>query len=358
MTTGGTGRAVVVGTGLIGGSIGMGLRKAGWFVSAVDTCPGVQQLAVECGAADRSGFDDEADLGVVATPLGQVPGVARHLLARLGPNATVTDVAGVKGPVLEAVTAPNFVGGHPMAGSEQEGLDGADPDMFQGATWVLTPTQVTDPAAFVRTSEVAASLGAEVVALEPEHHDALVAVVSHVPHLVAATMMSEASEASEQHAALLRLAAGGFRDMTRVAAGHPGIWPDICAQNRSAIVSSLDSLVAALLRVRHVVDSGRTDQLEQMLSRARAARRNLPGQAPSPERLAELRVIVPDRPGVFAQLTTLAGELGVNLFDMEVAHSAEGPQGVVILVVSDDQAPVLRQAISGLGMRSSQRRLG
>lgn len=244
-----------------------------------------------------------------------------------------------------------------MAGSEQEGIEGADPDMFQGATWVLTPTSATDPESFVRTGEVAASLGAEVVALEAKHHDSLVAVVSHVPHLVAATMMSEASEASEQHAALLRLAAGGFRDMTRVAAGHPGIWPDICAQNRTAIVDSLDSLVAALCRVRDVVHMGHSEQLEQILARARAARRNLPGQSPPPERLVELRVIVADRPGVFAQLTTLAGELGVNLFDLEVAHSAEGPQGVVILVVADEQAALLRDAISGLGMRSSLRSL-
>ena len=118
-----------------------------------------------------------------------------------------------------------------MAGSEQIGLRGADPDLFEGAVWVLTPTAATDLASFDRLKGVVMSLGADVLVLSAADHDRLVAVVSHVPHLVAATLMNAASTGAEQDGALLRLAAGGFRDMTRVAAGHPGIWPDICAEN-------------------------------------------------------------------------------------------------------------------------------
>src|SRR5205814_5396839 len=127
-----------------------------------------------------------------------------------------------------------------------------------GATWVLTPTATTDPDAFLTIRSVVSGLGANVVAVEPDRHDELVALVSHVPHLTAATLMDLAADTSEEHATLLRLAAGGFRDMTRIAAGHPGIWPDICADNRVAIVANLDRLVEALAALRAaVVEAGR-----------------------------------------------------------------------------------------------------
>ncbi len=147
----------------------------------------------------------------------------------------------VKGPIVEAVADARFVGGHPMAGSEQEGVEGADPELFEGAVWVLTPTSDTADSVYTQVAAVVSSFGAEVVALPPERHDALVAVVSHVPHLTAATLMGVAETRAEEHQALLRLAAGGFRDMTRIASGHPAIWPDICHENRGAIVEVLDA---------------------------------------------------------------------------------------------------------------------
>ncbi len=138
-----------------------------------------------------------------------------------------------------------------------------------GATWVLTPTAATDPASYARLQAVVVSLGAEVVALSPEQHDALVAVVSHVPHLTAATLMNLADRQAEKHAALLRLAAGGFRDMTRIAAGQPGIWPDVCADNAAAIVDAFDILLADLTAMRDRVASG---DRAGLLERARPRR--------------------------------------------------------------------------------------
>ena len=214
--------------------------------------------ALELGAIDASGDGLDAALVVVATPAGQAAAVACHVLAEEGrnPDVVVTDVSGVKVPVVEAVRDPRFVGGHPMAGSEQSGIDGADPDLFVGATWVLTPTVETDAAAYTLVSTVVTELGAEVVALSPADHDRLVAVVSHVPHLVAATLMNAAAEGAEADGALLRLAAGGFRDMTRVAAGQPTIWPDICAENADAIVAGLDRLLVDLGELRDKVARG------------------------------------------------------------------------------------------------------
>ena len=346
-----TSRAEIVGVGLIGGSIGMALRRQGWHVTGRDRDPARAAKGLELGALDAVGDDAGAEVTFVATPVGAVAEAAREALGRGG--GIVTDVGSVKAPIVSAVDDARFVGGHPMAGSEQEGVEGADPELFAGATWVLTPAAGTANEAYLRVRAVVTSLGADVVAVTPEHHDALVAVVSHVPHLTAATLMSLASDASEEHATLLRLAAGGFRDMTRIAAGHPGIWPDICAENREAIATTLDRLVDALASVRDIVVTGERSALLDLLERARHARINLPARVKRAEDLVELRVPVPDRPGVLAEITTLAGELGVNIEDLEIAHSSEGDRGVVVLVVEAARGDLLRGALLARGYRPS-----
>ena len=351
---GGSGRAAIIGTGLIGGSIGLALRARGWHVTGRDADPARAVRARELEALDAVGEDPEADVTFVATPVSAIVDEARNAL---GTGGIVTDVGSVKGPIVAGVDDPRFVGGHPMAGSEQEGVDGASADLFEGATWVLTPRLDTDGDAYTRVRSIVTALGAEVIALPPERHDELVAMVSHVPHLAAASLMALAAEGAEEHAALLRLAAGGFRDMTRIAAGHPGIWPDICTQNREAIVKTLDQLSAALLAMRDLVVLGDHDGLLQALERARSARASLPARGHRPEQLAEVRVPVPDRPGVLAEVTTLLGELGVNIVDIEIAHSAEGPQGILLMIVDASAVDVVRGALYARGYRPSVRRL-
>ena len=343
-------RAALVGTGLIGGSIGMALRERGWHVTGTDADAARAEKAVALGALDEIGRDGRAEITFVATPVSSVAAAAR---AALGRGGVVTDVGSVKAPVVAAVSDPRFVGGHPMAGSEQEGIAGADPALFEGATWVLTPAVDTEPAAYALVQSVVAALGADVIAMPPERHDALVALVSHVPHLTAATLMRLAVEGAEEHATLLRLAAGGFRDMTRIAAGHPGIWPDICAENRDAIVGVLDRLVNALTAMRTLVDRGDRDALLRALEEARAARVNLPARMARPEQLVEMRVPIPDRPGVLAEVTTLIGEIGVNIEDFEVAHSAEGNQGVLVMVIDAAASDLVRGALLARHYRPS-----
>lgn len=347
-------RAQVVGTGLIGSSVGLALRAAGWHVSGTDARAEVAAAAHAVGALDEVGEDPSAGLVVVAVPVGSVPAVARTALAR---GAVVTDVGSVKAPVVAAVDHPKFVGGHPMAGSEALGPEGARADLFDGATWVLTPTAATDPDAQAMVHGVVRSLGADVVTLTPEDHDRLVATVSHVPHLTAATLMGLASERSEEHAAVLRLAAGGFRDMTRVAAGDPGIWLDICADNRDAILDVLDDLLAELAGVRDVVAAGDAAALSARLQAAQVARRNLPTGAPPAEELAEVRVSIPDRPGELAAVTTLATELGINVYDVEVAHRAGEQRGRLILVVAAQRAEELAAQLSVDGRHASAHEL-
>src|SRR3954471_10669898 len=348
------GRAQIVGTGLIGGSLGMALRKQGWHVTGRDHDEARAQRALELGALDEVGHDVGAEITFVATPVGAVIDEARAALAHGG---LVTDVGSVKGPIVAELDDPRFVGGHPMAGSEQEGVEGSDPALFEGATWVLTPTATTDPAAYARIQSAVSSLGADVVAVDPVHHDQLVALVSHVPHLTAATLMGLAADVSAEHATLLRLAAGGFRDMTRIAAGHPGIWPDICVDNRDAIVATLDSLLASLAQMRQTVAAGDRRALAAALERARSARVSLPSRAPRPQDVVEVRVPVPDRAGVLAEVTTLLGELDVNIWDLEIAHSAEGDRGVLLLVIDSRAADLARGALLARGFRPSVQRL-
>jgi len=342
-------RAGIVGTGLIGGSIGLALRRRGWHVTGYDHDPVRAARALELGALDQIGTDPAAEITFLATPVRSVADAARAALAA-GPGI-VTDVGSVKASIVASVDDPRFLGGHPMAGSEQEGVDGADADLFAGAVWVLTPTAATSDATYAAVRSAATDLGADVVALAPEHHDALVAVVSHVPHLTAAALMHLADDKATEHRALLRLAAGGFRDMTRIAAGHPGIWPDICAENRGAIVDVLGNLIASLESLRAVVLDDDRDALLAVLERARSARVNLPARVASAGDMCEVRIPVPDRPGVLAEVTTLAGALDVNIADLEIAHSSEGDRGVLILVVDASAADRLRAGLVEHGFR-------
>jgi prephenate dehydrogenase len=347
--------AQIIGTGLIGGSIGRGLRQRGWRVVGRDRDPEREAQALALGAIDEVGTDPAAAVTFIATPAGAVAEAAAKVLEGGG---VVTDVAGIKGPIVAQVDHPHFVGGHPMAGSEQAGVEGSDPDMFEGATWVLTPAPNTDPRAFATVRSAVSALGATVVELPPARHDDLVAMVSHVPHLTAATLMNLAADAALEHATLLRLAAGGFRDMTRIAAGDPAIWPDVCVENRAGILDVLDRLLLALGSVREVVATGDREMMLDLLERARDARVNLPATAPSSEFTAEVRVPVLDRPGVLAEVTTLLGEMGINIYDLEIAHSAEGDRGVLVLVIDAAATDRVRHALHERQFRCSVRRLG
>ncbi|MEM9518688.1 MAG: prephenate dehydrogenase/arogenate dehydrogenase family protein [Actinomycetota bacterium] len=349
-------RAIIVGVGLIGGSVAMALRNDGWHVVGVDRDADRLADAVARGVIDRTASLDSlptCDLAVVATPVDATASIVEQLLAA-GAEA-VTDVGSVKAEIVAGVADPRFVAGHPMAGSEQDGLDGATADLFSGAMWVLCPSPTTDDEAFARVRDVVAAFGANPIAIPADRHDVLVAVVSHVPHLAAATLMRLADGRAVEHRALLRLAAGGFRDMTRVAAGHPAIWPDICVQNADAIVSVLDELIAELGAVRDIVSDRDRTALLGRLEQARTARRNLPTTIPSPDAMTEMRVPVLDRQGEIAAIAALAADLDVNIYDLEIAHSAEGPRGVVVLVIETALAERLQGGLMVSGYRPSMR---
>ena len=351
-----TRRANVLGLGLIGGSVAAGLRASGWHVSGIDAGSGRETEALSRGIIDSCGVDANAEISFVATPVSQViDGVQAMLRSTAG---VVTDVGSVKLPVVSAITDSRFVGGHPMAGSELQGLDGADAEMFRGAVWVLTPSSTTSDDTFALVAGVVRELGGDMLALPASRHDQLVAVTSHLPHLAAATLLTLARSRADDHAAVMRLAAGGFRDMTRVASGHPAIWLDICRENQAAIVEAIDGMITGLGEMRPMIDETNSPALLARLTDARAVRANLPGRVRELVDVAEVRIPIPDRPGAAAEVFTLAAELGVNTANFEVSHSVEGDRGVLIMVVDAASAELFRGGLMARGFKPAVARVG
>jgi prephenate dehydrogenase len=356
-------RVAIIGTGLIGGSIGYALRALGHDVAGFDLDAERLANAKERGAIDRAGTSiadaaEGASVAFVALPVGAIPDAVAALLDT--DTAVVTDVGSVKQPIVDEVTArcgpraARFVGGHPMAGSEQDGIDGARADLFLGAAWVLTPTTATAEAAYTELRELLRAFEAHVVTVRPDEHDALVSFVSHVPQLAASTLMNVANAREEEHRALLRLAAGGFRDMTRIAASHPTIWVDILTANRDAVLAALDAYLEGLTHARSLVERSDRDALKQLLETARTARRNLPVAASVTGDLVEVSVAVRDQVGVFAEITTLAARLDVNIAAIYSADSSEGGGGVLVLSVPAASAERYEAALRERGYHVSR----
>lgn len=352
-------RIAIVGTGLIGGSIGLGIRarRPEVHVAGYDRDPGALDAALERGAvtevAPNAGDAAAgADLVVVAVPMPELEDVCAELTTVVTDDVVVTDVGSAKQAVVavaERALGGRFVGGHPMAGSERRGVGSADPDLFEGAAWILTPTSVTRHGAYATAAELASQLGATPVAVDPATHDSLVARLSHLPQLVAGAVVDVASSAGDQDA-LLRLAGGGFRDVTRIAASDPELWVGIMRSNRTAVLDALGRLEGALGHARALIDGGHWDDLRAWLDGVRAARLAVFAKPDYHGAPVAVSMLVPDRPGVLAEVTTAAGSLGANIEDLRIAHSTEGGRGRLELVVAGTAAAdALAAALTELG---------
>jgi prephenate dehydrogenase len=354
-------RLAVLGTGLIGGSVALGVRNRDprWEVAGCDPDPSVRAAARVAGVADRITETPEeaaagADLVVLAPPVDQISDLCRRISPAVSEDAVVTDVGSAKVGVVsagEASLGARFVGGHPMAGSERHGVGAADPDLFEGAWWILTPTHSTSSRSYSMVTELIARLGAKPVAVPPAAHDALVARLSHVPQLAASALVEVAASAGDREA-LLGLAGPGFRDVTRIAASNPELWVAIVRSNREAVLEGLRRLSGRLGTVAEMIGADRWDDLQGFLARSRSARLELFAKPEFGGEPIELAMMVPDRPGVLAEVTTAAGRLGANIEDLRIVHSTEGGRGRLELVVAGrDAAAGLARALESLGYR-------
>ena len=345
-------RIAVVGFGLVGASFAAAVRAAypDTRVLAVDIDERTLAEAVERGwATDGALPDDPAferfvgdgcDLVVLATPVGAAERYFEDL-ARWDYRGIVTDTASTKARItaLAERVLPhpeNFVPGHPMAGSEVNGIEGARPDLFKGAHWILCPDADTPAEHFPRLHELVTSIGARVIALPREDHDEAVAVVSHVPHIMASSLVQLASRHADDQQALMRLAAGGFKDSTRIAAGSPELWCGIAFDNKDALSDGLDEIQGILGAFADALASDDRAALTVLLADAAAARRALPAAwVPSTERLLEVRIPMEDRPGVVAEVTTVTSSVGCNIQSIEIDHVTED-SAVLSLVLTDE----------------------
>jgi prephenate dehydrogenase len=336
-------RLAVVGTGLIGTSVGLAAKRAGvGAVSAFDPDERSLAVAAERGAVDAAASLEEAvegaSLVVVAAPVAKLVSVVPSALER--GDATVTDVGSTKAAVCAAAAGNGrFVGGHPMCGSEARGPEHATADLFEGATWFLTPVPETDAASLRLVHGFVSGLGATPVAIEPETHDRVVALTSHLPHALANLLVNQAGANRVEGHDPLAAAGGSLREMTRVAGANPRIWVDIFLENASVLGQSLADhrrRVEQLEQALHARDAG---FLARWIAEASSNRRRMLAQAfPDPGALQQLHVHVPDRPGVLAGITQALGAARINIEDFELQHVSPDRGGNLIVLVAGEDA--------------------
>ncbi|MGI9586094.1 MAG: prephenate dehydrogenase/arogenate dehydrogenase family protein [Acidimicrobiia bacterium] len=327
--------AGVIGTGLIGGSIAAGLVEAGWSVAGYDPDPDVRSKAQSLGLVDHTVgsidavVDAEPDLIVVAAP----PKATIEVLSSLGTTTTVMDVSAVKTAILAAGShLPGFVGTHPMAGRETSGPRAASAALFQGASWVVVEGAAPGPAETV--VEVVSTLGARPIHMTADEHDRAVALISHLPHLVAGALLS----AVEQQPGSLDLAAGSFRDLTRVASSQPLPWVEILKTNDRAVLAAVGAMRETLAAIESAIVS-EDDSLLSLLDAARETRAALG----SP--VAQVRIALADKPGELARVGHAFETAGVDIRDIQMRHAPYGGGGVLTLAVRQGEQGALVHAL-------------
>jgi prephenate dehydrogenase len=337
-------RLAIVGTGLIGASVGLAAKRRGASVAGFDADRATGEAAVERGAVDELGetADDAlggAELAVVAVPVGQLAGQVRAVLAASGESCTVTDVGSTKAAVCAAANgSPRFIGGHPVCGSEARGPEHANAGLFDGATWFLSPLAQTEPERYRLVHGFVGELGATPVAVDPVAHDRLVALTSHLPHVLANLLVNQAGATRIDGHEPLSSAGGSLRDMTRVAGANPRIWVDIFLENAGPLRAALSEHRRGLEQVEAALDAGDAGFLARWIGEASLNRRGMIAEAyGDPGELHRLRVHVPDRPGVLAGITQALGAERINIEDFELQHVSPERGGTLTVLVAGEQ---------------------
>ncbi len=329
-------KAVILGVGLMGGSLGMALKNrrlvgevTGFFRERAKIEEALHLGAVDTGTTSLPQALQGADLVIVGTPVGVIPKILEEMKSYLEPGCIVTDLGSTKEEVTaraEEILPPEvfFVGGHPMTGSEEWGVKGANPYLLENAIYVLTATPQTDSRAVQALKMMVEEVGSQNLIMDPQEHDLLVAAVSHLPHLSAVTLVNTISETGADLDKALFLAAGGFKDTTRIAMGNPLMWRDICLSNREMILKCLKIFKKQIEKMEKHIEYRQEEGIERELEKARDLRKNIPervkGLLPG---IYDLVVLVGDVPGVIGKIATIFGNAGINIKDIEILKSRE-----------------------------------
>ncbi len=351
-------RIAIVGTGLIGASVGLAARRAGVdAVSGWDPDPAALDTAAERGAVETRAATladalGQADLAVVAAPVAQLGAQVAAVLDAAPDHTTVTDVGSTKTAACRAAQgSARFIGGHPVCGSEARGPEHATAELFEGATWFLTPLPETEPERYRLVHGFVARLGATPVAVDPEAHDRLVALTSHLPHALANLLVNQAGSTRVEGHEPLAGAGGSLRDMTRVAGANPRIWVDIFLENAAPLRETLAEHRRRIEQLETALAAGDAGFLARWIGEAAGNRRRMLAQAfGDPGALQRLRVHVPDRPGVLAGITQALGAERINIEDFELHHlSPERGGGLTLFVAGEEEAARAAELLEAQG---------
>ena len=351
-------KVAVLGVGLIGGSIGMAARRrSGAEVRGYDPDPRVLRAALEHGAIDAQAVSvaeavADAEVVFLAGPVGKLEEMVRLALDRAPADCVVSDVGSTKRFLTDAGADERFIGGHPLAGAESAGVEHAREDLFDGAVWYLTPARgSTAGVLYERLHRLLTTFGARPTAIDPQTHDRLMGCVSHLPHVLANLLVAQASALlGGERSPRLPAVGPSFRDATRVAGANSAIWTDIYLSNRDALVDGIDDLIARLTEVRAALRERDAGAITAWNERARVQRDALLGAGLTGGPVHELRVSVPNRPGVIAEIALALGGGGVNIADMALSPSRDNSQGIVALWVGgSEEAGQARRLITDLG---------
>jgi prephenate dehydrogenase len=345
----------VLGVGLIGGSLALAFKRAGIGnriigVSRQETIDrAVEQNVIDAGFTyeDLESAVEQADYVFLCTPISRILELLPRCLDAAMSGCVVTDVGSTKRTVVEAAGAHprsdvSFIGGHPMAGSEWKGVDAADPFLFQNAIYVLTPGVNAPRERVDRMIEMVARIGAHVMEMDPDTHDRVAAAISHVPQMMATALVGLVGRMNERDGLPLKMAAGGFRDMTRIASSPFEMWRDICATNAVPIKETIDAYIAVLGSLREHID---TEALADDFAYANEVRDRIPRDSKGfLQPLHELLLVVEDKPGVIAHVASSLADAGINVRDIEVLKVREGEGGSLRLGFgeAEDKASAIR----------------
>jgi len=348
-------RVAIIGVGLIGGSLGLALKQRNLVdeIIGFDTNDENIELALSENAVDIRAKSlkeavGDADLVILAVPVLLMEDVLKQLAWSFKSKSLITDVGSVKSRIVEAADKylPEdvyFIGGHPMTGSEVSGMKGADPYLFENAYYILTPNTKSNGESFNGLCILLQSIGAHVIKMTPQKHDRFVAMISHLPHLTASALVNTLSNMPD-YMEMIPLAAGGFRDTTRVAAGNPVMWKDIFQANREQLLDIIKEYRKVLGEYEELIKSSNSDVLIEKLEQAKKVRLSIPekkkGYLPA---LYEVLLNVPDKPRVIADFSALLGKNDVNITDLEILRVREGFGGTIKLsfATKDEQNKAL-----------------
>lgn len=344
-------QVTIIGLGLIGGSLGLALTNnkqvntiVGHDINISILQEAVSRQAISWGTTSYRLAVEKADVIVLAVPVGLMKSIVQKIIPYLKDNCIITDMGSTKSKLSKEISQiiPQnifFVGGHPMAGSEQSGICGAVPYLFENAIYCLTPDNSTNQNALETIKSMVEMIGAQVKCFTPDEHDLMVAGISHLPHMIAVSLVDAASRLANNYPDTLSLAAGGFRDTTRIAAGSPIMWRDISLANKDNIVYMIDMFQECLEDLKKSLHDSDVSQMMQIFNNAQQIRQEIPiGLKGLLPRIYEIVVTVPDEPGMLSMITGKLGQNGVNISEIEILRVREGEGGTIRLAFKKEES--------------------